>query len=402
MRCLALVVFAGCSFQPGSGSDASPPRDGAPDSSQDAVAIDAPEIPIDAPAVSAVAHVPDAVITAFDATASVTFASATIDTGTGANPPFANVTLPSGAHLLTSAQLGGGPELAILEVGDLTVTGTLRVVGGRPLVIIAKTTISVAQLDASATKQTPGGGGYPPRMGSGAGGDGAASGNADSGGGGGGYGTAGGAGQASGAAAAGTAGAVYGTADLATLDGGSGGGTTAPTCTGHPPGAGGGAIQLYAGTSITITGSIHANGGGGAGGHNCSNVGMSGAGGGAGGAIYLQTPQLLGSGLVLAQGGGGGGGYDVASQNNGADGQDGSTTIAAAAGGTATGTGVMGEVNAGGTGGYRDAAPSVFTALSGTMSGNGGGGGGSVGRIVIRSGSAGAVTSSPMAVVVAP
>ena len=402
MRCLALVVLAGCSFQPGAGSDAAGPRDGAADSG-DAVAIDAPAIPIDAPAVFDVAHVPDAVVVAFDATASVTFANVTLDTGSnGGMPPSVNVALPAGAHLLTSAQLGSGPELAILEVGDLTITGTLRVVGGRPLVIIAKTTISVAQLDASATKQTPGGGGYPPRMGPGAGGDGAISGSADSGGGGGGYGTAGGAGQASGAAAAGTAGAVYGTTDLATLDGGSGGGATAPTCNGHPPGAGGGAIQLYAGTSITITGSVRANGGGGAGGQSCANVGMSGAGGGAGGAIYLQTPQLLGSGLVLAQGGGGGGGYDVASQNNGTDGEDGATTIAAAAGGTATGTGVLGEVNAGGTGGYRDAAPSAFTALSGAMSGNGGGGGGSVGRIVIRSGSAGTVASSPLAVVVAP
>ena len=402
MRRLALVALAGCSFQPGAGSDASGPRDGATDTG-DAVVSDAPASLIDAPAVFGVAHVPDAVVTAFDATASVAFANVTIDTGNGGTPPNANVALPGGSHLVTSAQLGGGPELAILEVGDLTITGTLRVVGGRPLVIVAKTTISVAQIDASANQQMPGGGGYPPRMGPGAGGDGAASGNADSGGGGGGYGTAGGAGQASGAAAAGTAGAAYGTAELAQLEGGSGGGAPHPACNDQPAGAGGGAIQLYAGTSITITGLVRANGGGGLGGNDCFGVGSSGAGGGAGGAIYLQTPMLLGAGLLLAQGGGGGGAMDISSpQTNGGDGQNGAITIAAAAGGTASGTGVNGEVNAGGTGGFRDAAPSVFTALSGAMSGNGGGGGGSVGRIVIRSGSAGAVTSSPLAVVVAP
>jgi len=393
-----LLLIAGCSFH----TNAAATTDGQV-TGDDAITADVPVAVIDgapdAPAAWDVAHVPPSVTMAFAATSNVSIAAASLDTGGGAIPPTASFLLPADAMLFASPQDGGGPELAILEVGSLTITGSLRVTGSRPLVIIAGTTIVASDIDASAVKSAPGGGGYAPGMGPGAGGGGAVAGNDDAGGGGGGFGTAGGAGQTSGTAA-GAAGALYGTADLAQLDGGSGGGAMAPACPGYPAGAGGGAIQLTARTSIEIDGSVRVNGGGGAGGVDCSGTGTSGAGGGAGGAIYLQAPQLLGAGMLLAQGGGGGGATDVATQGLGGDGADGATTIMAASGGTAQGTGVSGESNVGATGGWRDAGPAALIALSGQMSGNGGGGGGSVGRIVIRSASAGAVSASPTAFVV--
>ena len=87
-------------------------------------------------------------------------------------------------------------------------------------------------------------------------------------------------------------------------------------------------------------------------------------------------------------------------QTVGGDGGDGLATISAAPGGSATGTGIGGEVNRGGTGGYRDAGPPTLTALSGGMSGNGGGGGGAVGRIVLRGAPVGGLGASPAAVVI--
>jgi hypothetical protein len=346
-----------------------------------------------------VTHVPSSVTDTFEGTALVTLADATIRTGGGATPPTIDVSLPTGSRLIVSAQDGAGPELAILEVESLAITGTLRVRGERPLVIIARSTIVANVIDASAEEETPGGGGRGPRLGPGAGGDGGLAGSADSGGGGGGFGTPGATGQKSGASAAGLAGPAYGTPELATLEGGSGGGRFAPLCAGESAGAGGGAIQLYAGDSIQIDGAVHANGGGGAGGVDCINTGTSGAGGGSGGAIYLETLAVLGAGSLLAQGGGGGGATDVSQQTVGGDGDDGPATIAPASGGSATGTGVSGEDNRGGAGGFRDAGPPALANISGTMSGNGGGGGGAVGRIVIRAPAPGNLGTSPMAVV---
>jgi hypothetical protein len=387
VRWVPLCFAAGCSFGPHVVSG---------DGGIDAVDVRPPD---DVANPIAVAHVPASVTATFAGTASVTFANVIIDTRSGAEAPISSQALPSGAVLLTTPQDGGGPELAIFEVGDLEITGTLRVVGVRPLVIIARSTMVVNAIDASAAKNQPGGGGYDPGMGPGAGGPGGVVGSADAGGGGAGFGTNGGVGQTSGAAT-GAGGAGYGTSDLATLDGGSGGGTTAPTCAGLFGGAGGGAIQLYAGVSVQIDGTVAANGGGGAGGKECANEGTSGGGGGSGGAIYIQTPMLLGAGVLLAQGGAGGGGSDVSTQTYGTDGANGPSTIAAAVGGVGTGTGVGGENNSGASGGFRDAAPPTLTALSGMMSGNGGGGGGAAGRIVVRGASIGSMSSSPLAVTV--
>jgi hypothetical protein len=388
---IVAAALTACSFHSpvahGTGDDASPSPDGSPDGSPGAQLGDVP-------------HVPVGVEMEFAATAAVTIDTATLDTGGGGNPPAIDISLPQGASLIASPQDGGGPDLAILEVGSLTVTGTLRVRGTRALVIIARDAIALlGTIDGSAARDTPGPAGHAPMTGPGRGGDGAnASTYNDSGGGGGGFGGAGGAGQSVGAAVGGTAGVAYGTPQLVRLEGGSGGGDMSTGCSGREPGAGGGAIQLYTLGVITIGGSIRVNGGGGGGGHhNCGSLATSGTGGGAGGAIYVQGASVAGTGLLLAQGGGGGGASNFNTNTPGGDGANGAVTISAATGGTGGGA-ATGEVNDGGTGGYRDAAPPSLPTLSGNSYGNAGGGGGAVGRIVVRAASPTAM-SSPQAVI---
>jgi hypothetical protein len=95
-------------------------------------------------------------------------------------------------------------------------------------------------------------------------------------------------------------GLVYGTPDLVPLIGGSGGGTRL-FGGGVGGGAGGGAILIVASGSITINGTITANGG--SGGQSGDNF----SGGGSGGGIRLVSNSLGGgvSGVLTAAGGGG-------------------------------------------------------------------------------------------------
>lgn len=123
----------------------------------------------------------------------------------------------------------------------------------------------------------------------------------------------GGLGAASGGGASG--GFVYGSVqNPASL--GSGGGNAGPTALG---GAGGGRLELRAAASLQLDGRITANGGPGL---NQPSPPSNG-GGGSGGSILIRTPQLLGVGLVEANGGttqaggassdgGGGGGGRIA------------------------------------------------------------------------------------------
>jgi len=86
-------------------------------------------------------------------------------------------------------------------------------------------------------------------------------------------------------------GAVYGTSLSVPLVGGSGG---AGNSGGWPGGGGGGGILICSDTTLGLTGTIRANGGGGFGGNN----------GGSGGAIRLLAPVITGTGTVQASGGG--------------------------------------------------------------------------------------------------
>jgi hypothetical protein len=302
-----------------------------------------------------------------------------------------SVTLPPGVSFAAAPQDPSGPSLAILHVRDLTITaGTdVRVLGGAPLVIIADQVTLAGVIDAGARLGTPGGGGNA-TGGTGAGANGAHRGTySDSGGGGASFGTLGARGgnafcmqgcNPDSTVPGGAPGALYGTSLLDTLEGGSAGGRgTGPnSCTLGPVGAGGGAVQIYARTSITIVsgGGINTGGGGGAGGEQCNNNWSSAHGGGSGGAIFLQSPIVTSAGVLAANGGGGGAG---AGQNSaGADGANGALGTSPAAGGPSNGP----YSAAGGAG----AAGATSATSGGDIgdAGNGGGGGGGGGRIVIR------------------
>ena len=272
--------------------------------------------------------------------------------------PFDNA-LPDGAHFDVAAQ-EGGPELAVLALGELDVSGLIRVRGSRPLVIVAdRITIEEgATLDASAHGFVPGAGAQ--EGGPGAGADGVYGEDhfeKHSGGGGGSFGDFGGRGSL------GTfPGVNHGDAELTILSGGSPGGLgggISRSCAGFG-GAGGGALQLKAGI-VEIEGSVAANGGGGSGGATCGG----GGGGGSGGAIYVQATVLLGNGWLTVNGGGGGGGG--AENGAGLAGEDGQAVTYVAVGGRPGG----GDGGAG-------------THLA-TEAFNGGGGGGG-GRILVSAG----------------
>jgi hypothetical protein len=153
-------------------------------------------------------------------------------------------------------------------------------------------------------------------------------------------------------------------------------------------GYGGGAIEIIAGTSITIGGRVDASGTGGIGGRcvgACNNTDPStnadgGGGAGAGGTILLEAPSITATGMVFADGGGGGEG--ASHTIDGANGTDPMGTTAAL-GGNATD-----HAGQGGTGSYTTA---LFGAVggdgkkSGTIpAGGGGGGGGGPGAIRVH------------------
>lgn len=309
--------------------------------------------------------------------------------------PSISVTLPDGDSFDVRPQAGGGPDLAVLHVGALTVSNgaDVKVTGSRPLVIVAGDMVEIdGAIDASGHNITPGPGGFASGMGSGAGGAGSheTSDDSDSGGGGGGYGTAGAAGGGiTGACtvAGGTAGAVCGDAAITTLVGGSGGASSSGTaCPPDPGGGGGGALQITSAVGIAISGAINVGGGGGHGATDCGQSDVnSGAGGGAGGSLVLQAAAIMNTG-VLAANGGGGGGSSSTSSGNAMPGQDAHASTAVATGGT-------GPRAMGGSGGTGTTAP---TSGGGTICGNNaGGGGGAVGRIAASTSYGGAGIASP-------
>jgi hypothetical protein len=293
--------------------------------------------------------------------------------------------MPAGGRLFVSPQVGGGSDVVVLAVGSLVIesSGVLRVVGTRPLVIVAGSDIDIrGVLDGGARTSTPGAGGAAPAMGRGVGGAGNTGGLYDSGGGGAGFGKLGAAGgpHTCSPVPGGAFGATYDDG-FSTLSGGSGGGAGSPgACVASQGGAGGGAIQLSASSAIAIAGSINVGGGGGGGGPFCNgNDGGGGSGGGSGGALFLEAPQVdIGVGAVIAANGGAGGSGGSGAGPAGSAGKDGAASATPALGPP----GVNGGA-AGGDGGWRDAA--AIRGADGTCNGAAGGGGGGVGRIAIRS-----------------
>jgi hypothetical protein len=160
---------------------------------------------------------------------------------------------------------------------------------------------------------------------------------------------------------------TYGSADIRPLIGGSSGGAGDGAPGGS--GSGGGAIQIVAMGTLTV--STNANivaGGGGA--SSCITSACSA--GGSGGAILLESPTVTIAGLLEANGGGGG--------SNAAGGADTLLQATAAAGGEAMsgtaapgGNGSAGATTSGSPGG---AGTASSTNLLGSVSGGGGGGAG--------------------------
>jgi hypothetical protein len=238
-------------------------------------------------------------------------------------------------------QTQGGAEIAVLVVNSLTVTvdRTMTLSGRRPLVIISATTIAIEGDVIVGTATAPGAMGSVDSNGldgTGPGGGKAGSNCCFSGGaGGGGYCTVGGNGGNDYSELTGGAGGDrYGTASIVPLQGGSSGGRSRQDeCpTSSKRGEGGGALQLVAGTSITVNGSISAPGGGG-----CEETTWGGSGGGSGGAILLEAPAITLNGIVAANGGGGGAVFP---------GHDATASAKPAPGGVCKGSGAAGALPA--------------------------------------------------------
>ncbi len=294
-----------------------------------------------------------------------------------------------------------GTQFVLISVNDLDIldSGSLRVLGSRPLAIAANGSITVAGLlDVSSKRGQRNGAGANyamcPNPTSGENDDGGA------GGGGGGFqGTGGDGGRGdsndnngdgtafggSGGASVGVPGEIRGGCRAA--DGGSAGGARGQG------GASGGAVLLASQEAITVTGTIEAGGEGGRSGPIARN---GGGGGGSGGYIGFDAPSVtFNSAIVAANGGGGGEGGLVDANTD--DGDNGEADSTPASGGSFYSQ--AGDGAAGGAGNSLDG----FDAND-FREGGGGGGGGAVGYIIVRSDAfdpAGS-TVSPTATPIAP
>lgn len=302
------------------------------------------------------------------------------------------------APAAVAAAQTGGPTLQIVRLRGLKIAGgTVELRGVGPAVIVADLIV----IDASATLSVNANAGVAGvNTGVGNGGDGSGR-----GGGGGGFGTAGG------AAGTGAGGSAYSIAT--TLRGGSHGGRDPQCAAGATSfgGAGGGALLLYARTSIVLLGTISANGAGGIAGNQCtpSLYGEGGGGGGSGGAIVLQSPLIEAGdgsvrGVLLATGGGGGGGGPGLTGLGELPGRDGGAGMATGGSG-GNGAIYAGKGGNGGGGSLGASSPGDGAAgvqySSGNMGyGGHGGGGGAAGYIELRTRSTPSPRSAPLATIV--
>jgi hypothetical protein len=304
------------------------------------------------------------------------------------DPPSTDVILGAGtldtdtdARCLTRPQPSGGTVCTIVG-SNVTVTGTVIVTGSRPLVIIATTMITIANaavLDVSSTtvapiRNGPAAGLTPCATGT----DGTAV--SSNGGAGASFSFNGGAGGRGKDLTVTLPGPVVG---VTSVRGGCAGGTGAGNqagLVGGVGGAGGGAVYLIAAASIVVTGNIYASGAGGAGGLQR----RGGGGGGSGGLIGLEAPTITVTGTVTANGGGGGGGGGATTASLlGDDGTTYSYNVSAQGGARVQSNGAIGGNGA------------SVSSPNGNAGGNNanygaGGGGGSVGLVWVK----GAITGN--------
>jgi hypothetical protein len=265
--------------------------------------------------------------------------------------------------------LDTGGDYCVVAGGAVTIAG-LKVVGARPLIVVALTTLDVlgpldVSSDLDATRPAPGAGrGCEPEV----------EGALFTGGVGGSFGTAGG----RGGTATGTPvrpSPVFAIAAPDELRGGCAGVTHALSGSG-----GGGGVYLVSRARLRVTNTIDASGAPGRGGVPNGGEPTGGGGGGSGGMIVLdaQPLELASTARVIAHGGGGG---------EGAGGQEPGVAGNESRGGT------LGAAR-GGDGG--DGASQLSPATNGTSDQtSGGGGGGGFGVIWMRGGGVGDAFVSP-------
>jgi hypothetical protein len=268
-----------------------------------------------------------------------------------------------------------GPKLGVFAVKSLTIESgaTVTAVGADALVVVALDTIVIdgrlfgnsqtadGRIGPGAVDQNDAGN----SAGSGAGGGSAGSDSTSAAGAG--YCGTGGAGASSSGDPA-QGGGMWGTEEIVPLVPGSNGGSGGVGAGGD----GGGAIQLVAGISISVSGVVHVGGKGGwnAGVYDATgSLSQQASGGGSGGSILIEAPTVDIRGTLAANGGGGGGnvpGADATPDIQEADGGAGDEGHAPGGNGSSA-SGLNGEDG---------------TSLQNATSG---GGGGAAGRIRINS-----------------
>ncbi len=216
---------------------------------------------------------------------------------------YTTVNIPTGVTVTFIMNTANTP-VYLLATGDVTISGTISING------VSGNQIYPGKggpggfdgglggtLNVDGGKGLGPGGGYPGRSNSGSTYGGSA--------GGGGYGSSGGGSNNDSSALGGS---TYGNTNISPVIGGSGGGGGGGRgSSGGGGGGGGGAIVIASSGAITVSGSITANGGNGAG--TTAAGGWSsggGGGGGSGGAIKLMADRISGEGTISASGGGGG------------------------------------------------------------------------------------------------
>lgn len=174
------------------------------------------------------------------------------------------------------------------------------------------------------------------------------------------------------------------------------------SCAAGTGGGGGGGLNMYARTRLLVSasGGMGVGGGGGMGGvatGSCINT-TAGGGGGSGGTIILQSPSMTIRGTLAANGGAGGSGAEPdegPEASAGMAGQDGLMATTAALGGV-PGSAAAGAGGAGGALLQPQGQPGEHVDW------NGGGGGGGVGRILVRAAEGGIYDDSNAAISPAP
>ena len=299
------------------------------------------------------------------------------DTGNGVLRAKAGVIIPVATKILTQTN---GPDVLVASINELTIDqgATLTIAGTRPLLLAVWGSATIAgDLDGAANLASPGPGGASATTVACPGtstGDTGAGGTPAEGGGGGGYQGTGGRG--------GNNGALPGDplAPTLVIHGGCSGGTGgAGTGAAGNRGAGGGALQITARMSITVTSDSTFNfgGGGGIGGHTAYGAGGA---GGAGGYIGFDAPTVTLAGVLAANGGAGGGGAsDVGDGSTGPNARADANAAIGGAGATATNIGACGR------GGNGSAGGTLNGSVGGSSACGGGGGGGAAGYILVWS-----------------